>query len=64
KPVFFGQQNCSFVTPRGVGPFKPIGSSNPRCSASKSLKLNEKICHTELYRHFRGLATAVAGVGH
>ena len=34
---------------------KPIGSSNPLWSASKSLKLNEKIHPPELCRHFRRL---------
>ena len=43
---------------------KPIGGSNPSLSASKSLKLNEKIYSPELRRYFRRLATAVAGVGH
>jgi hypothetical protein len=43
---------------------EPIGSSNPLCSASKSLILNEKIYSPELRRNFRRLATEVAGVGH
>ena len=33
-------------------------------TASKSLILHKKIYYTELCRHFRRLATAVAGVGH
>jgi hypothetical protein len=43
---------------------KPIGSSNPLRSANKSLILNRKTRSPELCRHFRRLATAVAGVGH
>ena len=44
--------------------YKPIGSSNPLFSASKSLILQEKLSQTQLPRHFRRLATAVAGVSH
>jgi hypothetical protein len=43
---------------------KPIGSSNPLCSASKSLILQEKMSRAQLCRRFRGLAPAVARVGH
>src|SRR5258707_15439317 len=41
---------------------KPIGGSNPSLSASKSLILQQKLSQTELRRHFRRLATAVAVV--
>ena len=43
---------------------KPIGSLNPLWSASKSLILQQKMSRTQLRRHFRRLATAVAGVSH
>src|SRR6266481_7816605 len=43
---------------------KPIGSSNPLWSASKSLILQEKISLAELCRDFRRLAAEVARVGH
>ena len=43
---------------------KPIGSLNPLWSASKSLILQYKRSQTQLRRHFRRLATAVAGVSH
>ena len=43
---------------------KPIGSLNPLWSASKSLILQHKMSLAQLRRHFRRLATAVAGVSH
>jgi len=43
---------------------KPIGSLNPLWSASKSLILQYKMSRTQLRRHFRRLATAVAEVSH
>ena len=43
---------------------KPIGSLDPLWSASKSLILRYKTSRTQLRRHFRRLATAVAGVSH
>jgi hypothetical protein len=44
--------------------YKPIGSSNPLWSASKSMILHRQMSRTQLCRHFRRLATAVARVGH
>jgi hypothetical protein len=44
--------------------YKPIGGSNPLFSASKSLILQENMSLAQLCRHFRGLAPAVARVGH
>jgi hypothetical protein len=41
-----------------------ITSSNPSCSATKSLILRWKMSQTQLRHHFRRLATAVAGVSH
>ena len=43
---------------------KPIGSSNPLWSASKSLILQEKMSLAQLCRRFRGLAPAATRVGH
>jgi hypothetical protein len=43
---------------------KPIGSSYPPWSASKSLILQEKMSLAQLRRHFRRLATVVAEVSH
>jgi hypothetical protein len=44
--------------------YKPIGSSNPLWSASKSLILQEKMSLAQLCRRFRGLAAAATRVGH
>jgi len=43
---------------------KPIGSSNPLWSASKSLMLREKTAYQVFSRDFRGLPAVVARVAH
>jgi hypothetical protein len=49
------------VTPH----FRPeTGSQQTASTASKSLILHQKMSRTQLRRHFRRLATAVAGVSH
>jgi hypothetical protein len=44
--------------------YKPIGSSSPFWSATKSLILQEKPQRAKLCRDFRRLAAEVARVGH
>src|SRR5712664_4104774 len=63
------QSCCSFRAIRTSRRFKeilykPIGSSNPSLSASKSLILQEKMSLAQLCRRFRGLAPAATRVGH